>query len=178
MLLVHYNKGTTTIPLVVSCLILQMGIKPGWKCQRTLKNIKEYSLYQWKHGGTDCTVRRTMSKRRGYVWWSTPVILILTMEGRDLEHHGSSPSRAKSSWDPISSNSWEWGCAPAIPATRGSTKRRNAVQACPGIKWDQTAKITKTKRAERVAQMVQHLHSKSEALSSTSSTVKKKRRNI
>jgi hypothetical protein len=50
------------------------------------------------------------------------------------------------------------------------------VQTGLGIKQDPLLKITYTKRVGRVAQVVKHLPSKHEVLSSISSTTKKKKK--
>jgi hypothetical protein len=58
---------------------------------------------------------------------------------------------------------------PVIPATWKSTNRRLMVQGVLGIKPDSVSKITNTERAGRVVQVLEHLPSKHEALSSTTS---------
>jgi hypothetical protein len=60
-------------------------------------------------------------------------------------------------------------------SSQGSTNRRTVVQAGLGIKWDPISKITNTKRAGGVAQVVEHLPSKFEALSSNPNYRKKKK---
>jgi hypothetical protein len=61
-----------------------------------------------------------------------------------------------------------------IPDTQGSTKRRTVVRPGLHIKQDSISKITKTKRAEGMAQVIKCLYSKRKALSSTPSSAKKK----
>jgi hypothetical protein len=63
---------------------------------------------------------------------------------------------------------------PVIPAICGSTNRKILAQAALCIKQDPISKITNVKRAGGGASVVLHLSSKGEALSSTSSTVKKR----
>jgi hypothetical protein len=57
-----------------------------------------------------------------------------------------------------------------MPAMTGNTNRRISVQACLGIKRDPISKVINMKRAGRVAQVIEYLPSKCEALSSTSNT--------
>jgi hypothetical protein len=45
---------------------------------------------------------------------------------------------------------------PVIPALQGSTSNRTVVQVRPGEKRDPISKITNTKRAGGVAQVVEH----------------------
>jgi hypothetical protein len=63
---------------------------------------------------------------------------------------------------------------PVISALQGNPNKRVIVQASLGIKGDPISKITNTRRAGFVAQVVEPLPSKHETLSSTSSTKKKK----
>jgi hypothetical protein len=56
----------------------------------------------------------------------------------------------------------------------GSTNWRNPVQSSLGRKQNPISKITKTKRAIRVTEVVEHLPSKGKALSSNLSTRKKR----
>jgi hypothetical protein len=55
-----------------------------------------------------------------------------------------------------------------------NTNRRIMVQVCPGKKQDPIPKTTRAKRAGRMAQMVECLPSKREALNSNPSTTKTK----
>jgi hypothetical protein len=51
-----------------------------------------------------------------------------------------------------------------------------AIQASAGIKEDPISEITRAKRADRVAQVVEHLPSKDKVLNSTPMTANKKLR--
>jgi hypothetical protein len=98
--------------------------------------------------------------------------------GRDLEDNGLKPAWAKQSKDPISTNDCMRCHMPVTPATQGNTNRRINVQAGQGIKYDLISKITNTKRAGEMAQVVEYLPSSCKGLSSTSSTAKKKKKKI
>jgi hypothetical protein len=69
-----------------------------------------------------------------------------------------------------------WWCAPAIPATQGSTNRMTEVevQASPGMKQDPISKKLKQKRAGDHGSVVQYLPNK--VLSSNPSNAKKKKK--
>jgi hypothetical protein len=61
-----------------------------------------------------------------------------------------------------------------IPAMRGSTNRRTEDQASSGIKGHFVPQISKAKRVRGMAQVVEHLSSRYEALNSyTVKTMKK-----
>jgi hypothetical protein len=53
---------------------------------------------------------------------------------RNQKNHSLKPARAKSSQDPISTNSWTWWLMPVIPGTQGNINRKTMVQADPGIR--------------------------------------------
>jgi hypothetical protein len=82
----------------------------------------------------------------------------------------SNPSK-KISQDPISTNDR----APWHLTTQGSINRRIEVQGYLGIKQDFISKVTNAKKAGGMAQGVESLLSKCEALSSTPNTTKVKK---
>jgi hypothetical protein len=64
------------------------------------------------------------------------------------------PAQIRSSQDAISTNSWKWLYAPAIPATAESINRRISVLFELDKKQDPIPKITRTTRARGIAQVV------------------------
>jgi hypothetical protein len=83
--------------------------------------------------------------------------------GRDWEDWGLGAAQAKAHKTLISNNDWAWYHIPVIQTIPGSTNMRIAVEAGPDIKQDAISKITNTKRAGRVAQVVKCLPSKHKA---------------
>jgi hypothetical protein len=67
---------------------------------------------------------------------------------------------------PILNDGWTGWCLSVTPATAGSIYRGIMTQAGLDIKQDSIPKIPITKKAGRVAQVVEHLPSRCEALSS------------
>jgi hypothetical protein len=90
----------------------------------------------------------------------------------DLEDCSAKPAQGKSQWDPISTSGWLQAYYPSY--LWGSTNRRITDQTCPGVKQDPISKISSTKRAGEVTQVVEHLPSKHEAFSSNSNITKKR----
>jgi hypothetical protein len=70
----------------------------------------------------------------------------------------------KNSGDPILTNGWVQWHVPVLPARWRNTKRRITIQVSPSIKWDPISKITNTQRVEGMAQVVECLPRKHEAL--------------
>jgi hypothetical protein len=72
-------------------------------------------------------------------------------------------------------NKQVWWHAFVLPVTVGSINRKTVVQASLEKKRGYLCKITKTKRFGYMAQVVEHLPSRPEALSSNPSTTHKKK---
>jgi hypothetical protein len=69
--------------------------------------------------------------------------------------------------------SWTWWRVPVIPATTVKVKWEDQIQANLDKKQVPSSKITSAKRTRGVAQVVEHLFSKCEALNSNPNTTKK-----
>jgi hypothetical protein len=82
--------------------------------------------------------------------------------GRDWEDCCSRSIPGKSSWDPISTSGWV--CDDSV------------VQVDPGIKQHAVWKVTESKKGRGHAKVVEDLPSKQEVLSSTYSTIRKKKK--
>jgi hypothetical protein len=78
---------------------------------------------------------------------------------------------------PVSTNGWVRSMHLSFPTMWGSTNRRIMVQASLGIKTDLISKMTDTQRVGCMAQVVEHLPSKHEALSLPLVLPKKKKKN-
>jgi hypothetical protein len=90
--------------------------------------------------------------------------------GQDWKDHSSRTARGGSLRGPISTYWLAWWCASVTPGYVEGWDQEDC-----GKKWDPISKITSTKRAGRVAQVVEHLPTKSRfPLNSTFSATKKK----
>jgi hypothetical protein len=104
------------------------------------------------------------------VWWLKPVILAIEIrrifQGQLRKNAHESPSQTMA----------EHAAHTCHNSYTVKHNRRFTVQASPIIKQDPISKITNTRRACRVIQVVEHLPSKCEPMSSNPSTTNEKKR--